>query len=176
MLKQTLLCNEGCGMLFLPKCPQSHSMSFVPICWKLMCGPTPIYNQATWRWREPTCQYHEPLLKISVLGFWHKLSSHFGQVHADRRTESDAYEPTVQHAQVGSIKWTKSETVPTCPLGRLTWNDSTGNPRLWHVGLLPTSLHYTDIYGFNTAAKMKPTVSAALQLNLLATWVGTPSM
>ena len=27
--------------------------------------------EATWRWCEPTWQYHEPLLKFSDLRFWH---------------------------------------------------------------------------------------------------------
>ncbi len=30
-------------------------------------------------------------------------SYRFGKVQTDRRTESDAYEPTVQYAQVGSM-------------------------------------------------------------------------
>ncbi len=51
------------------------------------------------------CHVHNRRQELYLLSRYElKSSLIFGQVHTDGQTESDAYEPTVQNAQVGSTK------------------------------------------------------------------------
>ncbi len=60
--------------------------------------------------REPTLSQHLFSAYSFTAVFKYFRSSIFSQVHTDGQTESDAYEPTVQNAQVGSKKGDSSCT------------------------------------------------------------------
>ena len=93
----------------------SEKVSNLLLTWKV--NSITIDKNATWRWQwahhvKCTCHMHclrqeaaknpqrEYFLRYEL------LSTTFGPVQTDyRQTESDEYEPTVQRAQVGSIKW-----------------------------------------------------------------------